>query len=1125
MNRFSFQFFLISGILCFISPATAQQPESEPLPRPDDEPIHFEHLTNNDGLSQMSIYSMVQDRKGFVWVGTQNGLNKYDGYGFKVYYHDPDDDSSLQTGWVTALHEDAQGRLWVGTDVGGLSYLDPVTETFVHYRHDPAESTSLSDNSVWAILEDTQGMLWVGTQGGGLNRLDPQTETVTRFQHHPSDSTSLSDNWVTIILEDAHGMLWVGTWEGGLNRFDPVTETFTRYGNDPSDPTSLSHKHVSELYEDRQGMLWVGTQGGGLNRLDPATETFTRFEHDEDDPTSVLDNWISVIEEDSRGVLWIGTGSRIVRDGLSTSSTRGGLSRFDRATETFVHYQHDPQIPGSLLANNVESILADQQGVLWVGNNGLSRVDRSAKRFGLYRTDGRDAYGLRWGASFALYEDYTGVLWVRGGGVLNAFNRSTGAVTEYAHDPDNPQSIGPGGIRAMLEDHTGTLWLGNQWLNRFDRATGTFFHYKHNPDDPGSLGPGNIESIHEDRQGRLWIGHVGGGLDRLDVATGTFQHYRHDPQDSTNIGAGRIFAIHEDRDGVFWLVVGRGSKLDRFDPATGLFEHFSYEGGAFFISITERPGEPGIHWINTNQGLVRFDTRSEVWTRYTSQNSDLPNNRVYAALPDEAGHLWLSTEGGISRFNPDTGVFKNYDVDDGLQDKEFNHRSYHKSPSGEMFFGGINGINYFFPDQIEDNTTPPQVVITTFRLFNKLQRPGPDSLLTASISDTEVVSLAHNQNHVSFDYVGLHFRNPEKNQYTYMLEGYDADWQDAGTLRRANYTNLDPGDYIFRVKASNSDGVWNEEGASVRLLIAPPWWRTTWAYLLYGLLLIGGVFAVDRVQRRRLIRKERAQAELREKDLRAEAAEAMANYLQSENLRQTQELDAARDLQLSMLPETMPEHQTVALAAFMQTATEVGGDYYDFNLADDGTLTLAIGDATGHGTKAGTMVTATKSLWHAFSGEPDLVVVLQKSSRALKQMGLPKLYMALALARVQDHTLELAGAGMPPALVYRAATRHVETIPLKGMPLGGPGTFPYQKTCVLLSAGDTVMLMSDGFPELFNAEGEMLGYERAVTVFDEVADRSPEEIIEHFKESASTWMNGRAQDDDVTFLVMRVKEG
>ncbi len=277
------------------------------------------------------------------------------------------------------------------------------------------------------------------------------------------------------------------------------------------------------------------------------------------------------------------------------------------------------------------------------------------------------------------------------------------------------------------------------------------------------------------------------------------------------------------------------------------------------------------------------------------------------------------------------------------------------------------------------------------------------------------------------------------------------------------------------------------------------------------------------MQRRRLIRKERAIAELREKNLRAEAAEAKAHYLQSENLRQTQELDAARDLQLSMLPETMPEHPTVELAASMQTATEVGGDYYDFDLSDDGTLTLAIGDATGHGTKAGTMVTATKSLWHAFSGEPDLAVVLQKSSRALKKMGLPKLYMTLALVRLQGHTLELAGAGMPPALLYRAATQQVETVSLKGMPLGGPMAFPYQTTSVMLSPGDTVVLMSDGFPELFNAEGEMLGYERAVTVFEEVASRSPEEIITHFTETGETWSNGRALDDDVTFVVMKMK--
>jgi len=305
--------------------------------------------------------------------------------------------------------------------------------------------------------------------------------------------------------------------------------------------------------------------------------------------------------------------------------------------------------------------------------------------------------------------------------------------------------------------------------------------------------------------------------------------------------------------------------------------------------------------------------------------------------------------------------------------------------------------------------------------------------------------------------------------------------------------------------------------------VLPPWWRTIWAYVLYGLLFAAGVFTVNRVQRRRLIRREREKSFLREKELRAEAAEAWSNYLQSENQRQTHELDAARQLQLSMLPEHVPEHPTVELAAFMKTATEVGGDYYDFDLSADGTLTIIIGDATGHGASAGTMVTATKGILNVLSDEKDLEQVLIGASEAVRRMHLPKLYMALALVRLRDHTLELAGAGMPPALVYRAASGCIEEVALKGMPLGSPGVYPYRRQCVLLSAGDTVVLMSDGFPELFGASGQRLGYDRMAGLFAEAAAGSPEEVIAHLMATAKAWCNGQVPDDDMTFVVMKVK--
>ena len=546
-------------------------------------------------------------------------------------------------------------------------------------------------------------------------------------------------------------------------------------------------------------------------------------------------------------------------------------------------------------------------------------------------------------------------------------------------------------------------------------------------------------------------------------------------------------------------------------------------------------GRDGTLWVGTGNGLNQLqgdstaDPASTSFTRYTDETTNFDGSAVMSILEDEKGMLWLGLfSGKLARFNPETGHVRLFGSRAGIEVVEFFQGAV-RTREGTMYFGGQRGMIAFDPARSQENTQPPGLVLSELWLVNQVIEPGPEAPLQAPLSETTEVVLTYRQNDLSIGFVGLHYADPSGNRYNYRLVNYDEDWRGVTEQRRATYTSLRPGSYTFEVKAANSDGVWTEEPVRLSVVILPPWWRTWWAYLLYGLLVIGGVLAVGRFQRRRLIKQERERAAIEQAELRAEAAElqaqateAQAKALQAENERQTQELDAARDLQLSMLPQTLPEHPTVELAAFMETATEVGGDYYDFNLAEDGTLTLAIGDATGHGMKAGTMVTATKSLFANMADEEDLVQVLEKSTRALKRMGLPKLYMALALGRLRDHTLELAGAGMPPALVYQAATQQVEEISLKGVPLGGPA-FSYRKTCVALSPGDTVMLMSDGFPELFNDSREMLGYDRAVSIFAEVAHQSPEEIIEHFKASASTWMNGRAQDDDVTFVVMKVK--
>jgi len=831
----------------------------------------FGHISLEQGLSQNTVLCIFQDRKGFIWFGTGDGLNKYDGYSFTVYHHDPENPQSLSHNVVHSIYEDRSGVLWIGTGGGGLNRFDPRSsrgeiEQFTHYQADPDDPHSLSHNVVRSIYEDRSGVLWIGT-GGGLNRFDPQssqgeTEQFTHYQSDPDDPHSLSHNVVSSIYEDRSGVLWIGT-VSGLNRFDPRssqgdTEQFTHYQPDPNDPHSLSHRVVSSIYEDQSGTLWIGTGGGGLNRFDRETEQFTYYQADPNDPYNLSHNRILSIYEDRSGVLWIGTYG-------------GGLNRFDRERKKFIHYQPDSNDPNSLNHNDVLSIYEDRSGVLWIGTGGggLNKFDRSKERFIHYQTTPNDPGSLSHNEVSSVYEDRSGVLWIgTGGGGLNRFDRDMEQFTYYQTDPTDPQSLSSNAVLSVYEDRSGMLWIGT-WdggLNRFDRNTEQFTHYYADPDDPYSLSSNAVWPIYEDHSGALWIGTWGGGLNRFDRDTKQFLHYYADPDDPNSLSSNVVLSIYEDRSGVLWI--GTDGGLNKFDPRssrgdTERFIHYQTDPNDPLslshnrvLSIYE--DRTGVLWIGTSGGLNKFDRAQETFIHYNKKNG-LPHNAIAGILEDQQGNLWLSTGKGISKFNPRTETFKNYSMRDGLQGYEFNAGAYHKSRRGEMFFGGVNGFNAFYPDRIKDNPHIPPIVMTDFQLLNKSVVPSDDSPLQQSITETEEITLSYKDNVFSFEFAALDYTTPEKNQYAYMMEGFNEDWVYSGTKRFVTYTNLDPGRYIFRVKGSNNDGVWNEEGIAVKLTIVPPFWQTTWFKILASACFIGFVYALHKI---RIINIERQREKL-----------------------------------------------------------------------------------------------------------------------------------------------------------------------------------------------------------------------------------------------------------------------
>jgi two-component system, sensor histidine kinase ChiS len=818
--------------------------------------IKFERLSIKDGLSQSTVYAILQDSQGFMWFGTQDGLNKYDGYTFIHYRHDPQDAESLSNNFITSLYEDQQGNLWIGTDSGGLNRYDRQRDTFIHYQNDPNNPHSLSSNIVLGIYEDKTGTLWISTYDGGLNRFDYEQNQFVTYRHDPQNPKSLSSNALWRIFEDSTGTLWIGAESEGLNKFDRDKEEFVRYQHNPNNPASLSSNKISAIYEDSTGTLWIGTNDGGINQFDRKQEQFVRYQHDPQNPNSLSHNTIWNIYEDNFNILWI--------------ATDAGLNQFESGQQKqFIHYQHDPHNAYSLSNDYVMSIYEDKAGALWFGTDGggLNKFDRKRDKFAHFFHHPQKPNTLSHNTVSSIYEDSTGSLWVGtfGGGLnqLSMINDQLSMikVTHYRHDPNNPTSLSHDEVWSIYEDKKGNLWIGTYGggLNQFDRKQEKFIHYRHDPQNPASLSDDNIRTIYEDKTGTLWIG-TRGGLNKFNREQQKFVAYQNEPDNPNSLSENSILAIYEDRNDNLWIGT-QGGGLNQFDRQHNQLTAYFHEPENIqslshneVVAIYE--DQQGNLWIGTQGGgLNQFDREQKIFTHYREKDG-LANDVIYGILEDSQGNLWISTNGGLSQFNPQTKTFRNYDVLDGLQSNEFRAASY-KSERGELFFGGINGFNAFYPENVKDNPYLPPVVITDFKIFNKTPSIGKDSPLQQQISLTKEITLSYQQSFFSLQFSALNYLQPEKNQYAYQLEGLEKEWNYIGTRRNAYYTSVPYGTYTFRVKGSNNDGVWNEQGTALKITVLPPPWKTWWAYTLYIILGLAILFSYIWHQKQKLIEKQK----------------------------------------------------------------------------------------------------------------------------------------------------------------------------------------------------------------------------------------------------------------------------
>lgn len=1100
------------------------------------EDLQFERLTPNEGLSQSQVTALLQDKYGFMWFGTWSGLNRYDGYQFTVYKHDPSNPGSLSNNHVSALCETRDGNIWVGTQKG-LNRYNPTTGVFDHWLHDPEDPNSLNFDYVRAIVEDWEGKLWVGTWGGGLSYFDRETNRFVPFPMPEVEEGKANHDYILALYVDRKGLLWIGTWGDGFSRLNPSSGEVKSWRRDPEDPSSVAGNHISTFYEDSSGNFWVGSWNSGLMLMNRKENRFENWRRDENDPNSLGNNIVRSIQEGSNGQLWLALWG-------------GGVNLFDGKTH-FNRLTHNEGNPTSLGSNWVPALFLDEAGILWVATDGMgvARADTWSAKIKRFRHDPRDDNSLSSPSVSTITEDAQGNIWIgTGAGGLNRYEPDANKFTHF-HSGQNDESNHDDFIRFVLNDSEGRgLWIGaDSGVSLFNPETGDRLRWKRDQEVRRNF----PQVIYQRSADRLLVGLTNGGLVSMDDMGNILKEYKTDPNDPFSISDNHVRCIAPDKEGGLWIGTFGGG-LNHFNEETGQFTRYNREKEPHGSNDTQLvqciypdPMREGILWLGTfGGGLNRFNVKTETFMIFSEYNSDLPNNEVYGILGDDSGKLWISTNRGLCRFDPDTGAFRNFDMGDGLQGMEFNQGAWFKSSRSELYFGGIDGLNVVAPTSIRSNPTPPRVVLTDFKLFNKSVAPSANGPLLKPIEETERIVLAHWQNDISFSFVGLHYSRPEKNRHAFKLENYDQDWNEVGLQRSTRYTNLDPGQYVFRVRASNSDGVMNEEGAAVTVVIREPWWNTGWAYGLYMFLGLALAIMIDHFQRWRFQQKERQQSEIERARLRAEAAESHAKaadarahalkadyrrqemereMLERENTRKSRELEEARILQLSMLPRKIPTAPQLEMAVHMDTATEVGGDYYDFQRFEDGTYVAAVGDATGHGLQAGTMVAATKSLFKAMGPESDPVDFLQRASQALRAMGFLKMYMALMLATFKGRKLHLTSAGMPYALIRHAKTGVVEELILKGMPLGSPINFPYQSLEMELDPGDTLLLMSDGFQELFNKDNEMLGVKRLISWFTELAHHEPQRIIDDLMARGWEWAGNRSQDDDITFLAVKVK--
>ena len=877
------RFGAVSMLICMLLPALVAA-------RPADLAVRFETFYGRDGLSSSKINKMLQDQRGYLWFATEYGLNRFDGYEFKQYLHEPTDSTSISGAYIADIVEDRQGSLWIKLVINGVTRFDPDTETFQHFAHDAEDPESISPGFLKHMLSDARGRQWFAFDGGQLDRYD--TASASFIHYGDGLRQFLGDTHISpkTLLADTDGLLWLLTKSGDLLRLNAETSewavvhwrqgeandeflnTLSMGSNDrlwagttrgrllqvdtqslqvsehamsiPGLPEGVCITQILESNHNEDD-VWVNLGSGGLGRYDVTSGQLHHYPASEDEGElelgrrTVPSPGVKTIHEDQNGTLW-------------ASVRWQGVLKHARSSDTFRWHRNRAANRNSIGPYEVHQILEDRTGLLWFASHsgGVSKFNPRQQAFShdLYEHQFRDIVD---GSSVtAGLETTPDIAWI--GTAARGFFRYDRDIEKITHRFFAKSRDGYNAIHAMYQStaRPNILWVGSRrGLIQIDVNTFEIQHFENDPNDSSSIADNYINGMVEDDQGQLWVGTNKAGLEVLDLETGKFRHIPHNTSGPDGTSHKGIWAATKTRDGQLWFGAIPGG-VHRYDPATQRFHHYVDESEMSGRShspksvYTVLEDDDGLLWMATySGGLVSYDRQTGALMRYTRE-AGLPSNRIYGIVAGEAGDLWLSSDKGLTRFDRATGKVENFDSSDGLQSDEFLPNAFWRAESGEIFFGGIDGLTGFFPAEVQRNPYAPPVQVTALRVFRK----GGEVQIYPGFVSGDTLLLDHGANHLEVEFAALDFSNPTKNRYSYCLDGLDKEWCEAGDRRFASWSHLDPGEYVLRIRGSNNHGVWNEEGFSLAVIIQPPFYHTAWFMTLCAILLAGVALTVHRLR-------------------------------------------------------------------------------------------------------------------------------------------------------------------------------------------------------------------------------------------------------------------------------------